>query len=328
MKQKALKYCLLFLIILAPVLLYFRLAYDFLCITSSTRADILLVEGWLPDNALENANKEFQQKKYNMILTTGFPYDEGILIGSDGRMEFTIDKKLDQPSDDLYTIGVMVRGTKSQGQFPHIIMFADSTRLGEYFTSRKKKQYTCTVKLDSAPRIVSVEFDNDTYAKYTDRNLYYSFVTVNGTVFPANRENVVYHIRKNGKYILYRRLSNSTATNASNFLRGKGIPDSLVIPVETLHKIKSKTFTSALDVKAWLEINRPGKRHSITIYTEATHSRRSYLSFVKAFGGEADIGVISYADHKINHTNWWKSLAGWRKILYETFGILYISVFA
>jgi hypothetical protein len=326
LKQKAWKYIFLALIILAPAFLFFQHAYDFLSFTRSVKAEILLVEGWLSDETLEKAKEEFLQKKYSMILTTGFPYDEGVLIGSDGRMEFRIDRKIDPPADDLYSIGILVRGTKSRGQFPHIILYADSTRLGDLFTSRKKKLYKYTVRLDSSPRIVYAEFDNDTYTNYSDRNLYFYSVTVNGHLFPANRENVLYYARENGKYFFRQRLSNSTATYAANYLRDAGIRDSLVIPVETLHKIKSKTYTSALDVKTWLEKNRPG-RHSIAIFTEATHARRSYLSFVKAFGDSADIGIISSTNRKMNSANWWKSLKGWSTILYETVGILYISVF-
>jgi hypothetical protein len=326
MKQKAFKYCFLFLFVLISIFIYLFQAYDFLNFTRKNKAEILVVEGWLPDAVLNKAREEFLQNRYSMVITTGFPYREGVLIGSDGRVEFPVDQKIDPPADSLYTIGLWIRGTKSMGHFPHIIMYADSTRLGAFFTSRKKKEYSFTLKLEKPPEFIRVDFDNDAFTKYTDRNLFYYAATVNGHTFPANSQSVGYYRRENGKYILHNRLSHGTATSASSFLVKAGIPDSLVIAVETRHKIKSKTYTSALDVRTWLEKNKPG-RHALTIFTEATHAHRSYLSFQKAFGITADLGMITFVDRNMNRSNWWKSLRGWRTILYETTGILYISVF-
>jgi hypothetical protein len=175
--------------------------------------------------------------------------------------------------------------------------------------------------------MIRIEFDNDTYTRFTDRNLYFYSVIVNERVFPASSENVICYFRSNGKYFFHQRLNTTTATYAAHFLKENGIPDSLVFPVETRHKIKSKTFTMALDVKAWLEKQRPGERPAITVFTEETHARRSYLSFARAFGNSAEIGVAGCSDKEMNRSNWWKSRKGWRTILYETIGIVWIGVF-
>ena len=85
MKRKVWKYCFLFLTILASGRFIFQHVYDFISINRSSGSDILVVEGWLPDEALEKAREEFLQNKYKLILTTGFPYYEGVLMGSSGR---------------------------------------------------------------------------------------------------------------------------------------------------------------------------------------------------------------------------------------------------
>lgn len=324
--RRAVKYCSLFLIITIPAFCYFRQAYQYLCLTRFSNPDILVVEGWLQPDALMKAKAEFLNKPYNMILTTGLPYFDGFQMGSFGKMVFSMNKRLLTSPDSTYSISLLIRGTKAQGEFAHFILYADTLRLGDFYSSRRKKQYNQVAKLDKPPEIIRVEFDNDTYTKYKDRDLYFYSVTVNDQIFPANNENVAYFEHSNGVYYFRQCLSNSTATNAAQYLRDTGIPDSLVFPIETLHVKKSKTYTTALDVKYWIDMERPSKRPSVQIFTRGTHARRTYLSFVKAFGDSADIGVISCPDNEITPANWWKSLKGWKKILYETAGVLYALI--
>jgi hypothetical protein len=327
MTRKAGISCFLFFFILFPAVFYFRYAYDYLSLTKYNKSDILVVEGWLPEYALDKVKQEFLQNNYKLILTTGFPYYQGFQMGSGGKMEIMINKKLQVSQDSIYLIMLTLRGTKADGKFAHFILYADTINLGESYSSRYKKKYIYRVKLDAPPKTVSVDFDNDTFTNYNDRNLYFYSVTINGQIFPVSTDQVSYFVRHNGIYYLRQRLSGSLAADAANYLKYIGIPDSLVIPVETKHKIKSKTYTTALDIKGWLNRNIPVKRPSITIFTQSIHARRSYLSYKKAFGDSADIGVISCEDQRISRSNWWKSISGWKAILYETVGCLYVTLF-
>jgi hypothetical protein len=326
MTQKAVIYCFLFFLVLISAVYFFRHIYGYLRLTHYHKSEILVVEGWLPRNALDLARSEFLQSNYKLIITTGLPYYRGFQMGSNGKVEFTLCPKLQASRDSIYSVVVVMRGTKADGVFAHFIVYADTVELGENYSTRKKKSYAFQVKLNSPPEKICAVFDNDTYTRFRDRNLILYSATVNGQVFPANRGNVTYYVRRNGMYFLGQRLSNSTATDAANYLIETGIPDSLVVPVETLHKIKSKTYTTALDVKAWLDKNRPAVRPSITIFTQTIHARRSYVSFKKAFGNSADIGVISCSDRMTNRLNWWKSPEGWKEMLYETTGVIYALI--
>ncbi|MBF2026668.1 MAG: YdcF family protein [Oscillatoriales cyanobacterium C42_A2020_001] len=51
--------------------------YPFLATTNPVKADILVVEGWLPDSAIEAAIAEFQQGEYQQIMVTGGPIPQG-----------------------------------------------------------------------------------------------------------------------------------------------------------------------------------------------------------------------------------------------------------
>ncbi|WP_315785719.1 ElyC/SanA/YdcF family protein [Fischerella sp. JS2] len=52
--------------------------HPFLAINSPLQqADVLVVEGWIPDYALKQAATEYQKKSYSQIITTGVPLEKG-----------------------------------------------------------------------------------------------------------------------------------------------------------------------------------------------------------------------------------------------------------
>lgn len=57
-------------------LLYVRFIHSFLSIHEPVSAKIMVVEGWMPDFALEIARDTFRKDKYTMMLTTGGVFSE------------------------------------------------------------------------------------------------------------------------------------------------------------------------------------------------------------------------------------------------------------
>lgn len=54
--------------------------YPFLAVTSPIKADVLVVEGWVTDYALEQALSEFKSGSYRQIFTTGGPVERGFYL--------------------------------------------------------------------------------------------------------------------------------------------------------------------------------------------------------------------------------------------------------
>lgn len=54
--------------------------HSFLAPNSPIKADILVVEGWVPDYALKNAIEEFNRGSYKKLITTGIPVEEGYYL--------------------------------------------------------------------------------------------------------------------------------------------------------------------------------------------------------------------------------------------------------
>jgi uncharacterized SAM-binding protein YcdF (DUF218 family) len=63
----------------AAILLFFTIAHlhPFLAVTSPIKADALVVEGWLTDEALKQAFTEISTGSYKQIFTTGGPVERG-----------------------------------------------------------------------------------------------------------------------------------------------------------------------------------------------------------------------------------------------------------
>ncbi len=63
-------------ILLAIVLILLRLQ-SFLAYNKPIAADVLIVEGWVGDGAIEGAIVEFNSRQYQLLITTGIPLGRG-----------------------------------------------------------------------------------------------------------------------------------------------------------------------------------------------------------------------------------------------------------
>jgi hypothetical protein len=67
----------LFVAYLALLVAAARLAHPFLAPNAPLRGTVLVVEGWLPDYALEEAAEQFRQNHYTRLCVTGGPIEKG-----------------------------------------------------------------------------------------------------------------------------------------------------------------------------------------------------------------------------------------------------------
>jgi uncharacterized SAM-binding protein YcdF (DUF218 family) len=57
-----------------------RAMYPFLSVHEPVDAQVLVVEGWLPDYALAEVSREFMRRHYSLIITTGGPFEQGFYV--------------------------------------------------------------------------------------------------------------------------------------------------------------------------------------------------------------------------------------------------------
>lgn len=71
---------LLLLLLCTAAWITVKSVHDFLAVNEPLRGELLIVEGWLPDYALEQALQEFRANGYGLILTTGGPVQKGFML--------------------------------------------------------------------------------------------------------------------------------------------------------------------------------------------------------------------------------------------------------
>jgi hypothetical protein len=132
-------------------LVYLINSYHFLSINRPVKPDILVVEGWLPEDALKLASQEFIRSRYKLLITTGFPYWNGFQMGQDGKIVFLTHHTIHSTPDSLYAITLIIRGTSCLGKYAHYQFFADTVMIGNQYSTRHKKLICRKAKLPSPP---------------------------------------------------------------------------------------------------------------------------------------------------------------------------------
>ncbi|MFP4014936.1 MAG: ElyC/SanA/YdcF family protein, partial [Chitinispirillaceae bacterium] len=62
---------------LAALWTVLKFSHSFLAVSKPVNGEILVVEGWVPDDALEKAAEQFRRGTYRFIAVTGGPLDQG-----------------------------------------------------------------------------------------------------------------------------------------------------------------------------------------------------------------------------------------------------------
>lgn len=72
-------WCCFLALVVALSIWIARNIHPFLAVTHRVPADVLVIEGWVPDLVLKTAIQEFQQGQYRFIVTSGGPRGRGHL---------------------------------------------------------------------------------------------------------------------------------------------------------------------------------------------------------------------------------------------------------
>lgn len=326
MTKKLIRRLLVILVfILLTGLVFIKPAFNylsgFLSKSEKVDANVLIVEGWLPENALYQAGEEFKKGKYEYIVTTGIKttfsyfglYSNGYLIFKTRKHLGGLSKNSDHVIDiDAYSeLGGVNRA--------HFNFFINDSLISNFYADEKKRNYSVHWKgslsnIDS----VSVQFDNDSWGQFGDRNLFVKNITIDNQIVIPYMNNSIYaeSDSKNKPIALTNFYSN--AELARGKLISMGI-DSTKIFASPGERVKiNRTLTSALAFRNWLY--KSGiKVSGINIFSMGTHARRTWMTYNKILNEKYNIGIISIPDYIHIHSREFKAL----KTIRETIGILY-----
>ncbi len=113
----------------------------------------------------------------------------------------------------------------------------------------------------------------------------------------------------------------TTADLGAETIRALGLTTNvLALPAPEVRK--DRTYTSALVLKRWFHQQglSPVRFNVLTI---GPHARRTRMMFQKAFGNEAEIGIIAVPDERYDEQHWWASSQGVRATIDELVAYVY-----
>lgn len=119
----------------------------------------------------------------------------------------------------------------------------------------------------------------------------------------------------------------SAAELIGNSLKNLGFDTTrLAIVPATSDVYRDRTYYTATAVKTYLQKYHPDVK-SINLVSVGVHSRRSLYLYKLAIGSEIEVGNIVIQDRKFDAKAWYKTSFGFRVVLFETIGYLYIHWF-
>ncbi|MCF8370189.1 MAG: hypothetical protein K9H64_01115 [Bacteroidales bacterium] len=304
--------------------LYVSKIHDFLAITKTVEPQVLLVEGWLDENYIKMAADEINKHGYEKVITTGGNLPEAFRLHTNGGLIYHLNDILhENVKKAITTISLTCYGTPAYNIYPQVKLWADTLLLATFFVEREPKNYSfqLPVTISEVERII-IEFTNDAFDGWKDRNLFVLNLLVDGEGIGVRHKGVYYDRGKlDGKECEQIDASNY-ADQARKLLIIYGIEESRIVAIPAEAHNSNRTLSHALAVKKQIgRINLP--IHSINIFTKGTHARRSYMAYRRVLGDDIHFGVISKPSNTYDPERWWRSRVGTMSVVYESLAYIY-----
>lgn len=304
--------------------IYVSKIHAFLAFTNTVEPQILLVEGWLDENYIKMAADEINNHGYEKVFTTGGNLPDAFRLHTNGGLIYQLNDILHENiKKAITTVSLACYGTPAYKVYPQVNLWADTILLATFIVEAEPKTYSfqLPVSISEVEKII-VEFTNDAFDGWKDRNLFVLNLSIDGEDFGVRRKGVYYDRGKlDGKECAQIDASNY-ADQARKLLIKYGIEESWIvaIPAEAHHS--NRTLSHAVAVKNRIRtINIP--IHSINIFTKGTHARRSFMTYRRVLGDDVRFGVISIPSNTYNPERWWRSRVGKMSVVYESLACIY-----
>jgi hypothetical protein len=324
-KNKVLIILICFIAILAFRYILVRPAFNYLAgylsKSDQVKSNILVVEGWLPEYALEMAYDEYNRDGYDYVVTTGLKYSsEYYPLYRNGYLIFhTKDKLKNVNNSEKHVIEINAYSDLGGKHAAHFNFFVNNLCIAD-FNAEKHQQFFPVSWSGSLNDIdsVMVQFTNDEIGSFGDVNLYVKEIIIDHKLKIPYQNNSEYNI---GVLTDRKRVItnfNSYAEFAKNRLLSMGIASSQIISIPCDRVRINRTLTSALAFRDWLKTTNIDVK-GINIMSMGTHARRTWMTYNKILDEKYKIGIISLPDYGFGQSRIRKKL----KMLRETVAIIY-----
>ena len=289
--------------------------------SEEVKANVLIVEGWLPDFALEKAYEDIRKNGYEYIITTGLRSAiEYYEVSSNGYLIFYPKGKFSGLSEyGTHSIEVDAFSALGGNNRAHFNLFVNDSLIADFYAEKKKKKFSSrwNGSLDNIDSIM-VQFDNDYWGEFGDRSLFVKEISIDHKIIIPYLNNSEYAVIKLDRTNRIINNFNSNAELARNKLLAMGIDSGLIIALPGKKVNINRTLTSALAFRDWLrtaDIDVKG----INIISLGMHTRRTWMTYKRILNKRYQIGIVSLPDYNYNNSR----INRFLKTIRETLAIIY-----
>lgn len=327
MKKKILILVIILIIFsVVPVLLKISKSglYAYLSESHKVPAELLVIEGWLPDRAMELVNSEVQKGKYSLIVTAGLQSKEleFCMVAMNGYLVFYPEfKTISADGEKIHKIGVLAKSKMGGIYDSHFNVYLNDSIIADFDATNKPETYY-TTWIGSLTRIdsIMIQFTNDMVDENGDRNLYIKEVSIDSLVIPYQYNSVFDPGSIGGSD----RIVNDYLTMPQvvrNKLISKGIDSSRIVAITARETNFNRTLASSLAVRKWIRSNRTHFK-GVNIISMGIHSRRTFLTYKSILNKSLDVGIISLPEPDLPESKYRKSL----RMGAETLDLIYYKL--
>ena len=264
--------------------------------SDKANANMLIIESWLPDPAVDLAMNEIKTGGYDFVVTTGIQSSEldFCMVAENGYLIFYPGFKTDLENENNSHIIEIVARSKMGGKYcSDFNLYINDSLITDFTADEKPRKYgvmwaSPLSEIDS----IMVQFTNDYLDESGDRNLYVKEIVIDNEHIIQYQFNSVFDIGKIGGN---NRIVNDYRSHPEilrNRLIKNGL-DSLKVVAVTGGKTKiNRTLTGALAFRDWLR--KSGYQVSgVNIITMSIHARRTWITYKKVLDKSIETGIIS-----------------------------------
>jgi hypothetical protein len=294
-------------------------------------AQILIIEGWLPANQLEEISRIFSFNDYKDVIVTGNDFSADrtgtkvktyttngpVFLGNGAIILKDELKPVILNNDTIKTIKVYAKGTICKGINAHFTLFLNNKIIGDAFTESRSQEFRFDIiNMPDSISMFVLNFDNDIKTENEDRNLVVDSIFFGNLKLTRKDFNLV----RNDYPERYGFGFTSNAERAYYYLQS-------LEPCKNLYFISApalqRNFTkySARACNGWLQKKYPEQNLTVNIISADFHSARSYYTYKKELK-EHRVGIISLKNHSGIKVNRIHNFSRAKRILEEYTGIV------
>lgn len=298
--------------------------FHFLAPTDRVDASVLVIEGWISEEALQQAVEEIEKKSYEQVLVTSIAHDSAFRMYSQGALIFRLaDIKNYNESESFQEVKILSFGNPAGGVQAHAKVLVDTVQVGEFTTTDTPAWHRIPIPAPTSADSVIIVYDNDKIIEKEDRDLFVYKIQLDSISIPARHPVVRYDRGKLDGQNVLRTDYQSEAEEATKFIINQGVDSELVHTLTAPWVDYERTFTTAQEVKKWL----PDTISAITLISESVHARRSRLVYQRIFGDSTKVGIIAANSKDYQPHGWWTQSGSRQYVLLQLAKYLYTKAF-